>query len=196
MDFRKWPALTHKGTGEDAGLWQEDLAVGLIWEATSKGVIRHDSKAPSWSWLSVKGPIKGLDRKAPPSSMIELIEVHSSINISLTVKGKVLRATLGQRSVTQESRHYILAESNSSDIQGEAFLDTTLPDDVEMMGITCLFVLEVFDKEHFDLTLAAKETGYQRLGIGVLWEKSISYKDPEIGSEVLERVLEEIVTLI
>lgn len=179
-----------------AGLWQEDFAAGLTWEATTKGVVRENQDAPSWSWLSVKGPIKGLDYKAPTTPMIELIEVHRASNISLTVKGKVLRATLGQRSVTQESRHYIVAEPNSSDILGEAFLDARLPDEVEMMEITCLFILQVSDGEYFVLILAGHEKEYQRLGIGVLWEKSKSYEDPEIGSDVLERALEDTVTLV
>lgn len=180
-----------------AGLWQEDLAVGLTWEATTKGVIREHHNAPSWSWLSVEGPIKGLDYKAPTTPMIELIKVNQASNIILTVKGKVLGATLGQRSVTQESRHYIFAEPNSHDVLGEAFLDTRLPDEIEMMEITCLFILQMDqDKEYFALILSKEEKGYQRLGIGVVWEKSKSNQDAAIGSGVLERAQEGIVTVV
>ncbi|KAJ4007419.1 hypothetical protein NW752_007601 [Fusarium irregulare] len=180
-----------------AGLWQEDLAAGLTWEATKKGVIRQNSDTPSWSWLSVKGPIKGLDYKTPTTPMIELVDVYRASNISLTVKGKVLRAALGQRSVTQESRHYIVAEPNSIDILGEAFLDTRFPDDIDMWEITCLFVFQMAgDKEYFVLVLTGDAKKYQRLGVGVVWEKSKSYEDPEIGSDVLERARESIVTLV
>jgi hypothetical protein len=41
-----------------AGLWREDLAVGLTWSAINPGtLIRHADRAPSWSWASVDGPI-------------------------------------------------------------------------------------------------------------------------------------------
>jgi hypothetical protein len=41
-----------------AGLWREDLAVGLTWTTPSPGtLIRHADCAPSWSWASVDGPI-------------------------------------------------------------------------------------------------------------------------------------------
>ena len=131
--------------------------------------------------------------------MIELIEVNPGLpptKISLRVKGRLLRASLGQRSVTQISRHYIVTELNSSDILGEAFLDTRLPEDVKMMEITCLFVLQAFDKERFVLILSGEEKKYERLGIGVIWGKSKSYEDPEIGSDVLGRAQEETVTLV
>ncbi|RGP58776.1 hypothetical protein FSPOR_11796 [Fusarium sporotrichioides] len=204
----KWNAIAglvnmfKKQTGYTylAGLWQEDLAVGLMWEATTKGVIRESQDAPSWSWLSVKGPIKGLEYGSSVTSMIELIKVNSNLSLkdmSLTIKGRVLRAAIGKRSVTQNSRHYIVAEPNSVDILGEAFLDTRLPDGVEMVEITCLFVLGVAgDKEYFVLILVGKEKKFQRLGMGVLWQNSKSYDDPEIGSGILERGVEETITLV
>ncbi|KAF2728800.1 HET-domain-containing protein, partial [Polyplosphaeria fusca] len=41
-----------------AGLWREDLLVGLTWRASKPGtLIRHADRAPSWSWASVDGPI-------------------------------------------------------------------------------------------------------------------------------------------
>lgn len=39
-----------------AGLWKEDIHVGLIWLAkSSMGLTRPGNGAPSWSWASVKG---------------------------------------------------------------------------------------------------------------------------------------------
>ncbi|KAL3608810.1 hypothetical protein FPOAC2_03821 [Fusarium poae] len=205
----KWNAIAglvdmfKKQTGYTylAGLWQEDLAVGLMWESTTKGVIRESDIAPSWSWVSVKGPLKGMEYNRSVTSMIELINVNSNMssNISLTVKGKFLRATVGQRSVTQNSRHYIVAEPNSSDVLGEAFLDTRLDDGVEMLEVTCLYVLEeAGDKECYVLLLVGEEKEYRRLGMGVLWGESKSFDDPhnDSGFEVLERAVEDTVTLV
>lgn len=192
--FKKQTAYTYL-----AGLWQEDLAVGLLWEATTKGVIRDDQDVPSWSWLSVKGPIKGMEYGSTATSMIELIKVDTSLpsSISLTVKGRILRATLGNRSVTQESRHYILAEPNSIDVLGEAFLDTPLADDVKMVEIMCLLVLDVAAHEEcYVLILAGKEKEFCRLGMGVLWWKSKSYDDPKIGTGTLERAMDDTITLV
>ncbi|KAM0364971.1 hypothetical protein ACHAPK_010148 [Fusarium culmorum] len=192
--FKKQTAYTYL-----AGLWQEDLAVGLLWEATTKGVIRDDQEVPSWSWLSVKGPIKGMEYGSTATSMIKLIKVNTSLpsSISLTVKGRILRATLGNRSVTQESRHYILAEPNSIDVLGEAFLDTPLADDVKMVEIMCLLVLDVSAHEEcYVLILAGKEKEFRRLGMGVLWWKSRSYDDPKIGTGTLERAIDNTITLV
>ncbi|QPC77970.1 hypothetical protein HYE68_008722 [Fusarium pseudograminearum] len=192
--FKKQTAYTYL-----AGLWQEDLAVGLLWEATTKGVIRDDQHVPSWSWLSVKGPIKGMEYGSTATPMIELIKVNTSLpsSISLTVKGRILRATLGNRSVTQESRLYIIAEPNSIDVLGEAFLDTPLADSVKMVEIMCLLVLDVAaHKEYYVLILAGKEKEFRRLGMGVLWWKSRSYDDPKIGTGTLERAVEDTVTLV
>ncbi|KAK4168865.1 heterokaryon incompatibility protein-domain-containing protein, partial [Cladorrhinum sp. PSN259] len=39
-----------------AGLWEEDIHVGLIWSAKkSEGLMRPGNGAPSWSWASVEG---------------------------------------------------------------------------------------------------------------------------------------------
>ncbi|MBE3041273.1 HET domain-containing protein [Candidatus Bathyarchaeota archaeon] len=42
------------GASYVAGLWKEDLAVGLTWSAIDPGAVtRHAGRAPSWSWASV-----------------------------------------------------------------------------------------------------------------------------------------------
>ncbi|KAM0491081.1 hypothetical protein ACHAP8_010969 [Fusarium lateritium] len=205
----KWNAIAglvemfKKETGYTylAGIWQEDLAIGLMWESTTKGVVRESDIAPSWSWLSVKGPIKGMEYNRSTTSMIELIKVDSDLpsKPSLTIKGKLLGAAIGQRSVTQNSRHYIVAEPNSNDVLGEAFLDTVLDDGVEMLEITCLYVLDVAgQKEYYVLILAGSGKEFRRLGMGVLWRKSQPFDDPHNGPgySVLERAAEDTVTLV
>jgi hypothetical protein len=40
------------------GLWEKDLARGILWNATSEWCSRtSDTGAPSWSWLSINGPV-------------------------------------------------------------------------------------------------------------------------------------------
>ncbi|KAM0283552.1 hypothetical protein ACHAQK_003686 [Fusarium lateritium] len=198
-----------------AGVWEEDLAVGLMWEATSKGVIREDGSIPSWSWLSVKGAIKGYRYEDSAISMIELqkaeqewegVPLASPLKVArLSIKGRVLQATLGKRSVTQQSRHHIVASPQSNVILGEAFLDACLPDDNEMPSVLCLFVLNMTEQaEYFVLLLApATEDGegdhdkeYIRLGMGVLWDKTRSYDDKQQGEEVLEKSTLDTVVLV
>ncbi|MBE3043999.1 HET domain-containing protein, partial [Candidatus Bathyarchaeota archaeon] len=44
------------GSTYAAGLWREDLHVGLAWSAKKAGtLVRHHDRAPSWSWASVDG---------------------------------------------------------------------------------------------------------------------------------------------
>ncbi|KPM46312.1 hypothetical protein AK830_g132 [Neonectria ditissima] len=204
----------HTGYQYLAGLWAEDLANGLMWEATSRGVIREPGSIPSWSWLSVKGAIKGYGYKSPTVSMIELLEVDqqwegvplaSPLKVArLTVRGPMLQATLGKRSVTQESRHHIIAAPESEEIFGEAFLDSRLPPDHEMSTISCLFVLEVPEEtEHFVLLLVpadsnenGDENTYKRLGFGVIWKKSRFYKDRDQGNGTLSKASSDTVVLV
>ncbi|SPJ86896.1 related to tol protein [Fusarium torulosum] len=198
-----------------AGVWEEDLAVGLVWEATSKGITREAGSIPSWSWLSVKGAIKGYRYEDSAISIIELQKVEqewegvplaSPLKVArLSIKGRVLQATLGKRSVTQQSRHHIVAAPQSHVIFGEAFLDSCLPDDNDMPSVLCLFVLNMAEEaEYFVLLLApAAQDGkdgdckeYRRLGIGVVWKKTRSYDDEQQGEEVLEKANLDTVVLV
>lgn len=198
-----------------AGLWMEDLAVGLMWEATAKGVLREDGTMPSWSWLSVRGGIKGLKYNSPTVSMIELIGAEQqqqadglsalpSKSVRLTVQGKLLRATLGRRSVTQGSRHHIIAQANSHEVFGEAFLDSRLSDGNKMPEIVCLLAVDVVEKEEFHVLLLApvpegqdaEKKEFVRLGMGVIWKKSRSYDDPHSGDNVLERAKQDTILLV
>ncbi|KAF4974021.1 hypothetical protein FZEAL_9041 [Fusarium zealandicum] len=189
-----------------AGLWSEDLAIGLMWEATSSGITREPGSIASWSWLSVKGAIKGYGHQTQTVSMIELLEVNqqweglplvSPLKVArLTVRGLILQATLGKRSVTQESRHHIIAGPRSEEIFGEAFLDSRLPADNELSSVLCLFVLGVPEQtENVVLLLVpAPDDGedsdgdtYRRLGLGVTWEKSKFYDNERQGDEILAK---------
>ncbi|KAF9770351.1 hypothetical protein IL306_012124 [Fusarium sp. DS 682] len=198
-----------------AGLWEEDLANGLMWEAKIRGVTREPGSIPTWSWLSVKGGIKGYGHITLTVSMIELVEsdiqwkgtpLASPLKVArLTVRGKLLQATLGTRSVTQESRHHIIAAPGSDEIFGEAFLDSKIPDGAELPTVSCLFVMEVPEqKEYFALLLAPaldnsdddQERGMSRLGIGVFWKRAKFYSNRTEGDEILEKTSPATVVLV
>ncbi|KAG4286055.1 hypothetical protein FPRO06_07315 [Fusarium proliferatum] len=196
------------------GLWEEDLANGLVWEAKMRGVIRESGSIPSWSWMSVKGGIKGYVHTTPMTSMIELLQsdlqwegtpLASPLKVArLTVKGKIIQATLGARSVTQDSRHHVLAASGSDEIFGEAFLDSKIPDGAEMPTVSCLFVMEVPEKEYFTLLLTpasdgeedGHDKGMTRLGIGVFWTRSRFYSNRTEGDMILDKASEATVVLV
>ncbi|KAJ4249874.1 hypothetical protein NW762_012219 [Fusarium torreyae] len=217
----KWNAIAgltsmfikHTGYQYLAGLWAEDLSNGLLWVAKFGGVIREPGSIPSWSWLSVMGGIEGFNQTSTVS-MIELLEADqqweggplvSPLKVArLTVRGLVLHATLGRRSVTQESRHHIIATPGSQEIFGEAFLDSKLPDEHEMSTVLCLFVLIGSEKtEYFVLLLVPASEGeggdgdtYRRVGIGVIWKESRYYDEERQGDEVLVRASPVTVVLV
>jgi hypothetical protein len=184
-----------------------------MWEANAKGVVHGDKNMPSWSWLSVRGGIQGLKYHTSTNSMIELVNAEQqrdhgssalpSKGLTLTVKGKLLHATLGKRSMTQESRHYIVAEPHSNEVFGEAFLDSRLPDGVDILEVVCLFVLSAVKDTEFHvllLTPASENRGegkeFVRLGMGVIWKESKTWDDPYNGSDILVRAKPDTVVLV
>jgi hypothetical protein len=54
----------HTGWHYYAGLWEEDIIMGLAWAPNSSTDFKHyrpaTYRAPSWSWASIEGPIKFL----------------------------------------------------------------------------------------------------------------------------------------
>ncbi|KAI9162777.1 hypothetical protein HJFPF1_04369 [Paramyrothecium foliicola] len=202
-----------------AGLWAEDLANGLMWEATSRGVVREPNSIPSWSWASVKGEVKAYEfTNELPNSMLELTSVDqqwegvplaSPLKVArLTVKGMMLQATLGQRTMTQELRHRIIAAPESEEILGEAFLDTKLLVEHEIDAVWFLFVHGVRkgsqEKEYCGLLLvpvpneteAGDILAYRRLGFGVLWKKSKFEDDRGEGSDPITSASSTTIVLV
>ncbi|KAF4944326.1 hypothetical protein FSARC_14702 [Fusarium sarcochroum] len=218
----KWSAIAGltnmfiKQTGYQylAGLWAENLSDGLMWEAKSSGVIREPGSIPTWSWLSVKGGIKGYNYRASTVSMIELLQTDqqwegaplaSPLKVArLTIRGLALHAALGKRSVTQESRHLIIATPESDEIFGEAFLDSRLPDGHELSTVLCLFMYEEPDQPEYSVLLLVpasdNENGsvdtHRRVGIGVIWKESKFYDQEQQCNEVLVRASPVTVVLV
>ncbi len=61
-----------------AGLWKEDLHVGLSWLAVRSGSLtRRNDRAPSWSWASVDGKVKYsslLSRNFKYTTIVNMVE--------------------------------------------------------------------------------------------------------------------------
>lgn len=188
-----------------AGLWAEDLATGLMWQATSRGVTRHASGVPSWSWASVEGEVLFSEFSNAPAPMIKLLDVEqhwegvplsSNLKVArLTVSGKMLHVTLGKRSLTQKLRHHLTEVSRPDEIVGEAFLDDTSPVEQGISSLWCLLVYVVQEgtgkSENYVVLLAPAQgeatesriDAYRRVGIGIIWEKS---RRSDNGGEVKE----------
>ncbi|KAI0145545.1 heterokaryon incompatibility protein-domain-containing protein [Xylariaceae sp. FL1272] len=194
----------HTGYEYIAGLWAEDLATGLMWETTSRGVTRIAGATPSWSWASVNGAILFPDPSRFSPAMVTLVDVEqqwqgvpmtSPLEVArLHVRGTMVKLSLGQRSVTQRLRYHLIGHPTSEEIFGEAFLDNLDRINDVGAGVHCLHVYDVRSSdgrlEHWMLLLVpvkGKEQrdeiqSYQRIGIGVMWEKS---KLPD-GQEAIE----------
>ncbi|KAH7313541.1 heterokaryon incompatibility protein-domain-containing protein [Stachybotrys elegans] len=210
-----------KQTGHQylAGLWAEDLANGLVWEATSRGVVREPGSVPSWSWTSVVGEIKAHAYNEESSrAMLELlkvdqqwegIELASPLKAArLTVKGLMLKTTLGKRAMTQELRHHIIAAPGSEEILGEAFLDSKLLDGDDVSTIWCLITHEMTkasQKGEYVALLLVSTSGklgegeaaaYRRFGIGILWENSKIGPDGNEGGHTIARASSASVVLV
>jgi hypothetical protein len=67
-----------------AGLWKEDLAVGLTWHAARPGtLIRHADRAPSWSWASVDGPVSYLRFLRPGSKYLTHVRPVEGLDLEI-----------------------------------------------------------------------------------------------------------------
>ena len=179
-----------------AGLWQEDIAAGLMWQATSRGVRREPAptRAPTWSWASTDGPILTDTLKDSSLRLVQLLKVEqkwqaepgiSRLEIArLHVTGTVLKASLGKRSMTQSLRYHLVRSTESDEILGEAFLDNLDPIKEGIAKVSCLNVHQtpssVGEMENYMLLLVptsgeehkAGTGSYRRIGIAVVWEMS------------------------
>jgi hypothetical protein len=149
----------HTGCTYVAGLWAEDIAVGLMWNATSRGVTREAGAIPSWSWTSVDGEVmpphlRGPSVSAPLLTLASIEQQWDGVPLSsrllvaqLTVEGSLIQATLGQQSMTQKLRHHLTtgpgSEPESEEIIGEAFLDSSLAADGQPISVWCLRAFSV-----------------------------------------------------
>lgn len=208
----------HTGYQYVAGLWVEDLATGLMWTSTSRGVARDAGSIPTWSWISVEGEVIALGFPRASAPKIELLNVEQqwegvplSSNLKaarLTVKGPMIQATLGKRSMTQMLRFHLNPAPGSEEILGEVFLDNTMPIEEEVSTIWCLFVHSVKDtaeeQEHFVLVLVpvSGETAsdgiktYRRIGIAVIWNKSRMSDGEGKGNDTFAGASEASVVLV
>ncbi|KAI1332175.1 heterokaryon incompatibility protein-domain-containing protein [Xylariaceae sp. FL0255] len=186
------------------GLWAEDIATGLMWQATSHGVTRITGTTPTWSWASVDGAIDMLYLSNLSPAMISLVKIEqkwqgvpttSPLEVArLQVRGAKIILSLGKESATQDLRYRLIRDPKSEEIFGEAFLDNLDQIEETIAGVHCLHVCDVLSTdshlEHLMLLLVSVEhkehrveiQSYQRIGIGVMLEKS---KLPN-GQEVTE----------
>lgn len=185
-----------------AGLWLEDLAKGLLWQATSRGVKRVQGTIPSWSWASVDGQILIQDfaDSLPVLGDITRIEqewqgepLTSSLAVArLHLKGKVLRAHLGKQSTSQSLRYHLVRGPGSDEILGEAFLDNLDPIEKGFASLCCLYTYLVpaasGELESFMVLLVPDQeeehpggvTVFRRIGIAIVWERT-KFPDGERG---------------
>jgi len=66
------------GLGYAAGLWERDLEGQLTWivQPGSAGRRTEEFRAPSWSWLSIDGPVQAPDRMFKTRAVAEVTKVH------------------------------------------------------------------------------------------------------------------------
>ncbi|KAM7220218.1 Heterokaryon incompatibility protein (HET) domain containing protein [Rhypophila decipiens] len=74
-----------------AGLWREDLHVGLTWSAQYQfhgSLVRDKTRAPSWSWASVDGPITypTLMFRTNNDGVVQIIEDYDLQILNVTVQ--------------------------------------------------------------------------------------------------------------
>jgi hypothetical protein len=206
-----------------AGLWKEDLTYGLMWQTISRGASRDDTSIPSWSWISVDGPVTVPDFPRPSTTpFLELLHADQQwegVPLSsrlkaacLTVRGKMMELTLGKRSLTQQLRHHLITAPGSDEIAGEVFLDNTEPAEQGVSSIWCLLVNEIEaasaaeGPEKYVLVLVPAVSqgedeedrleAFRRIGLAVVWEKSkFSDRDDE-GNKTFEKASDATVVLV
>lgn len=209
-----------------AGLWREDLTYGLLWQTTSRGAARDDTSMPSWSWISVDGPVMVPDLPRPSTTpFLELLHVDQQwegVPLSsrlktarLTVRGRMMELTLGKRSLTQQLRHHLVTAPDADEIAGEVFLDNTAPAEQGVSSIWCLLVNEVEaasaaegpEKYVLVLVPAVSQGGeeedeedrleaFKRIGFAVVWEKSKFSDRDDEGNNTFEKASDATVVLV
>jgi hypothetical protein len=144
-DTDRLPALSgiinhlQERTGDTpiAGLWKNDLPYGLLWQSASRTMTRPQaqSKVPSWSWVSLDGPIQNYvtlhgeigsvteqERRSTIQDQVVIVaaEVHHSGPIpSSPIMGGIItlygRLQPALRS-SEDTDHRLLTERRDQDI--------------------------------------------------------------------------------
>lgn len=151
-----------------AGLWSQDLHVGLLWQPlqTIGGVSGDLATAPSWSWLKVEGPVRFQVRERSTSKAT--FEVRSSQPVDslsadwlprLHVCGTYVKGTLDAHIGDTTGPYYFSPESDdflcdvmfcTLDHEYTVNNDRTLinADGAQLGDVYCLFVAreETWDK--------------------------------------------------
>ncbi|KAF4449872.1 tol [Fusarium albosuccineum] len=129
-----------------AGLWAEDLVIGLMWEPKSPDVTHETKSIPSWSWASMSGQVEIPQfSKQSSTPLLELVSVEqewqgipffSQLEVArLTIKGKMIRASLSKGSLNQEQLCHQIAGPGTEDLIGEGFLDCALSTEQDMSSV-------------------------------------------------------------
>ena len=97
-----------------AGIWKEDLPLGLLWTIHTSTLvdIGHSApefRAPSWSWASIDGAVhcdgyQGLvltSSSSPPTTQMEVLETQIVLKEERSPFGAVFEGVLRVRGITQ-----------------------------------------------------------------------------------------------
>lgn len=172
----KLPALSGLATeiqfytkdGYLAGLWEGDLARGLLWAASGQDRLQRPTevyRAPSWSWASVEGEIyyDGVnhldsgDSQAPKEIMLEVLDAEAkptglnplgAVHTGHITMGGFLKATLFSRTASPLDRSHAFecAPADSAMPAGRIRFDELDPPSSEAEFVWCLLVSK---EEHF-----------------------------------------------
>ncbi|KAK2744260.1 hypothetical protein FQN57_004345 [Myotisia sp. PD_48] len=169
-----------------AGLWQDDLPAGLMWQVKPGGT-RDIGIIPSWSWISIDGPVLGANPQKGEEFMLEILGVEqdwediplsSPLKVArLTVKGKIIKMILGKPLDYETPRYYLMASPKKA--VGDVFLDDTSLVDQSARSVWCLLISarkegkdpSDWEIPEYSVLALVPETGhstdtYRRVGIG------------------------------
>jgi hypothetical protein len=155
-----------------AGLWKETLCLGLMWQATYVLQSRPSTYvAPTWSWLSIQGPITYANRPRTGKDrpLFEVLNAETVPEGSDTM-GAVLSGNITLRGQVKQARQKANRElwGVAEEQVGHALVDfeSEFVDSIDGP----LWCLQLFEDK--GLLLKPFGESYQRVGIFVLgWEE-------------------------
>jgi hypothetical protein len=176
----------HSGYHYAAGLWEEDMARGLLWSKSSiDDKMRRPSppRAPTWSWASLDGPIRFLERDDIP----QVVDIPQISDVKFNAKysgsdrfGRITSSSLtltGRLQPVQLQKHeddpvlqteYPEVMDEDGQVVGGAWLD-----DARLVDNTCLYGLLVqirsrkgqYDSESLLLQQTSEPSTFRRIGV-------------------------------